>query len=174
MEKKDLMNEEFIIYRTGLHWIMVIYGISWGLVGICIILLLGYLSLTFGESIISTIKQYRTLLAFASIFTIIILLLLLAVLFEAISYLMDYKNSEFIITNKRIIIKKDWMGRLSLEMYLNRIESIFVYQSTLGKLLNYGTITIVGVGGTEEHFDYINKPLEFYKKILKEIESVMH
>lgn len=168
MEKKDLMNEESIIYRTRLHWIVVIYGIFVSVVGICIILLLGYL-LLFGKSIISTIEQDML-----SIFTIVILLFLFPILSEAISYLMNYKNSEFIVTNKRIIIKKDWIRRLSLEMYLNRIESIFVYQSTLGKLLNYGTITIVGVGGTKEHFDYISKPLEFYKQILKQIELATH
>ncbi len=46
----------------------------------------------------------------------------------------------------------------------SKIESVNVEQSILGKILGYGTIKIVGSGGTKEVFPRINNPLEFRKK----------
>jgi len=49
-------------------------------------------------------------------------------------------------------------------MNLSKIESVNVDQSILGRILGYGTIRIVGSGGTKEEFPNIRKPLEFRKK----------
>jgi hypothetical protein len=57
--------------------------------------------------------------------------------------------SEFVITNRRIIIK---MGFI-----------VNVDQTVMGRILNYGSITIIGTGGTKETFHNISKPLEFRK-----------
>jgi uncharacterized membrane protein YdbT with pleckstrin-like domain len=46
----------------------------------------------------------------------------------------------------------------------SKIESVNVDQSILGRILGYGTIRIVGSGGTKEVFPNISKPLLFRKK----------
>jgi uncharacterized membrane protein YdbT with pleckstrin-like domain len=48
-------------------------------------------------------------------------------------------------------------------MNLNKIESVNVDQSVLGRLLGYGTITIIGTGGTRETFHNISHPIHFRK-----------
>jgi uncharacterized membrane protein YdbT with pleckstrin-like domain len=48
-------------------------------------------------------------------------------------------------------------------MNLNKIESVNVDQGILGRILGYGTIRIVGSGGTRESFPKISKPLQFRK-----------
>ena len=77
--------------------------------------------------------------------------------------LIDYWTSEFAVTNKRVIMKMGWISRRVLELNLHKIESVNVDQSLLGRLLGYGTITIIGTGGTRETFDRIAHPLPFRK-----------
>jgi uncharacterized membrane protein YdbT with pleckstrin-like domain len=71
--------------------------------------------------------------------------------------------SEYVITNRRIIIKRGFIARDTFEMNLSKIESVNVDQSVMGRILNYGSITIIGTGGTRETFHNISKPLEFRK-----------
>ena len=72
-------------------------------------------------------------------------------------------TSEYVITNKRIIIKTGLISRHTLEMNMPKIETINVEQSIFGRIFDYGTITIIGTGGTKEAFEYIKDPLEFRK-----------
>ena len=71
---------------------------------------------------------------------------------------------EFVITNKRVIIKTGFIARKTLELNLTKIESVGVDQSILGRLLGYGRIIINGTGGTRESFFKINDQLNFRKK----------
>jgi len=71
--------------------------------------------------------------------------------------------SEYVITNRRIIIKTGFIARDTFEMNLSKIESVNVDQSVMGRILNFGSITIIGTGGTRETFHNISKPLEFRK-----------
>lgn len=73
-------------------------------------------------------------------------------------------SDEFGITNKRVIIKTGLIARKTLEMNLNKIESVNVDQSIPGRILGYGTVTIIGTGGTRETFEQISNPVEFRKK----------
>jgi len=71
--------------------------------------------------------------------------------------------SEFVITNRRIIIKTGFIARSTFEMNLSKIETVNVDQTVMGRILNFGSITIIGTGGTKETFHNISKPLEFRK-----------
>jgi uncharacterized membrane protein YdbT with pleckstrin-like domain len=81
-----------------------------------------------------------------------------------IAPMLDRYSDEFAITNKRIIVKTGLISRKTLEMNLNKIESVNVDQSILGRMLGYGTIRIIGTGGTREEFPNISNPIEFRKK----------
>lgn len=70
-------------------------------------------------------------------------------------------TSEFGVTNKRVVIKTGLISRETLEMNLQKIESVRVDQSVLGRLLGYGDIIIVGTGGTHEIFQDIAAPTQF-------------
>lgn len=71
---------------------------------------------------------------------------------------------EFVITNKRVVIKTGLISRKTLELNLSKIESVGVDQSMMGRLLGYGSINLVGTGGTNESFHIIGNPMEFRKK----------
>jgi len=73
-------------------------------------------------------------------------------------------TSEYAITNKRVIIKVGLISRRTLEMNLSKIESVNVNQSILARLLGYGSIVVIGTGGTREIFHNIAEPLVFRRK----------
>src|SRR4030043_611880 len=79
----------------------------------------------------------------------------------SLSFWFDRWLSEFVITNRRIIIKTGFIARNTFEMNLSKIESVNVDQSVMGRIFNFGSITIIGSGGTRETFHKISKPLEF-------------
>jgi len=81
-----------------------------------------------------------------------------------IAPLIDKWTDEFVITNKRVIIKTGLIRRRTVELNLTKIESVNVDQSILGRILGFGSLQIVGTGGTKEIFPNINKPLTFRKK----------
>lgn len=78
--------------------------------------------------------------------------------------LIMYNFSEFGITNKRLIIKTGLISRKTIEMNLSKIESVNVDQGILGRILGYGTIRVMGTGGTKESFIQIANPIEFRKR----------
>ncbi len=71
--------------------------------------------------------------------------------------------SEFVITNRRIVIKTGFIARRTFEMNLSKIETVNVDQTVLGRILNFGSITIIGTGGTKETFHNIARPMAFRK-----------
>ncbi len=78
-----------------------------------------------------------------------------------ISPILQRWSDEFVITNKRVVIKQGLFSRKTFEMNLSKIESVNVDQSVWGRLFGYGSISIIGTGGTRETFNDIRKPLEF-------------
>jgi len=76
-------------------------------------------------------------------------------------------TDEFVVTNRRIIIKKGWISYFTLEMNLGRIETVNVQQSILGRIFGYGRITIIGTGGTRESFRNVSRPLQFRRSFME-------
>ena len=87
----------------------------------------------------------------------------------AIPAAIDRHCSEFAVTDKRVIVKIGWLQRRSLETLLSKVEAIEVNQGILGRLLDYGSIVIIGTGGTREPFDRIAQPLVFRRKVQEQI-----
>jgi len=73
--------------------------------------------------------------------------------------------TEIEITDRRVIYKRGFIFRRTSEMNMDKIESVDVDQSILGRILNYGTITIRGTGESQEPFKTVADPLEFRNRI---------
>ena len=78
--------------------------------------------------------------------------------------LIERISSEFAITNRRVIMKVGLVARRTLEMNLSKIESVNVDQGIFARLLGYGTVTVIGTGGTKETFAHISDPTEFRRQ----------
>lgn len=75
------------------------------------------------------------------------------------------RTSEFGVTDKRVVIKVGVVRRRTIELLLRQIEAIAVDQSVMGRMLNYGTITLTGTGGVKEAFPNIARPLDFRRHV---------
>lgn len=147
--EKNLMNGENIFYRGNMHWIVFYSAIIWFIV-----------------SIILFSRNSGT----ASVGGLFILIAIVT----GIASFINYKTSEFGITNKRVIVKVGFIRRNSFEVLLNKIEGIQVSQGILGRILGFGSITVSGTGGTKDPFRMISAPLEFRRKVQEQIESIQN
>jgi uncharacterized membrane protein YdbT with pleckstrin-like domain len=74
-------------------------------------------------------------------------------------------TTETDVTNLRVVHKTGFITRKTFEMSLDKVESVDVNQSVLGRILNYGTVTVRGVGKGAERIDTIAAPLDFRNHI---------
>ena len=83
----------------------------------------------------------------------------------AIAYV-RYKSTEVAVTTRRVIVKTGFISRKTVEINLNKVESIQVDQGVLGRMLDYGTLVIAGTGTSHEPIVGIAQPLEFRKAFI--------
>jgi uncharacterized membrane protein YdbT with pleckstrin-like domain len=70
-------------------------------------------------------------------------------------------TTEIDVTDRRVVYKHGFIRRHTVEMNMDKVESVDVDQSILGRLFGYGDITIRGTGETWETLHMIGRPLEF-------------
>jgi uncharacterized membrane protein YdbT with pleckstrin-like domain len=146
--EKNLANNEKIVYTAKLHW--WIYGKN--LLLLALALIIGFNA---GNS--EGGKAFGGLLVFIS-------------LIGLVGAYRRSKSSEFVVTNRRIMLKTGVLKRKLVELQLNRAEGLSVDQGIIGRMLNYGSI-IVTSGGVKEVFSPIAQPYEFKKQINNAIEG---
>ena len=96
-------------------------------------------------------------------------ILLLAGLAGLLGAFIRYKTSEFAVTNKRVIMKIGLIRRTSVEIVLSKVESITVDQGIAGRVFNFGSIAVVGTGGTHDPFHRIAAPLQFRRAVQEQL-----
>ena len=74
-------------------------------------------------------------------------------------------TTETDVTNRRVVHKTGFIWRRTFEMALDKIESVDVNQSIPGRILDYGNVTIMGVGEGRETISTIASPLAFRNAI---------
>ncbi|HYG99589.1 MAG TPA: PH domain-containing protein [Terriglobales bacterium] len=85
------------------------------------------------------------------------------------SALLVRNAAEFVITNKRVVVKMGIVHKRTAEMFLHKIESVGVDQSLAGRIWGFGTISVHGTGGSVESFQRIANPFEFRRQIQEQI-----
>jgi hypothetical protein len=80
--------------------------------------------------------------------------------------------TEMAVTTRRVVVKLGLMNRKTIEMLLNKIETIEVSEPMAGRMLGYGSITMIGTGGTSEPFHKIAHPLQFRGAVQQQLEKL--
>lgn len=70
-------------------------------------------------------------------------------------------TTEFIVTNRRVMLKTGWLSVHVDELTLGSIEGGEVDESILGRLFGYGRLTMRGRGDTHLHFPTMASPNAF-------------
>ena len=74
-------------------------------------------------------------------------------------------GTEITVTSQRVIYKIGILSRSTVEMNLDKVESVLVQQSVLGRMLDFGTVIVRGVGAGLEPVDLVANPLELHRHI---------
>lgn len=82
-----------------------------------------------------------------------------------------YWTTELAITNKRVIAKFGLISRETIEINLQKIESIQVKQGILGRIFNFGSIVVSGAGNPQAPIPGISNPLQFRRSFVDTQES---
>jgi len=146
--EKNLIPGETLLYLTGLHWIVFVVPIVVGA-------FLGLIGLPLLASDSRGVGFYLSLLAAAFI-----------------GYAVVRKRAvEMAVANKRVFLKWGLLRRRTLELLLNKAESMGVNEGILGRMLGYGTVVVRGRGRTREGFPSIRQPKEFSRQVEKRVEE---
>ena len=74
-------------------------------------------------------------------------------------------TTELAVTDHRVIYKTGLLSRHTIEMNRDKVESVDVDQTILGRIFGYGTIIVRGTGGSLEPIRNIGDPLTFRSHI---------
>ena len=99
---------------------------------------------------------------------VVILAALLAIvaLFLLIPEWFTWWMTEIAVTSDRIIYKAGFIRRDTVEILMDKVESVDVDQSIMGRLLDYGTVTVRGTGAGFEPLKGIAHPIELRSHIM--------
>jgi len=78
-----------------------------------------------------------------------------------------FKSTELAITNKRVIAKFGFFSRRTIEINIQKIESLQVVQGLFGRMLDYGTLIIAGAGNPQAPITSISNPMNFRKAFIE-------
>ena len=133
---------EKILYRTTVSWTLFVPGIALLILAIII----------YGVASSSLPSLWANVL---------FVIIGLPALFLLVRAWFTRWTTEIAVTNSRIILKRGFIRRHTIEMHMDKVESVDVDQSLLGRLFNYGNITVRGTGSGFEPLTMIDHPLRF-------------
>jgi uncharacterized membrane protein YdbT with pleckstrin-like domain len=141
---------EKVLYSTNAHWIFYLPAIAaWTVVAVLL-----------AVSVFAAVAPPLMLVCWASAAVVAV-----AALFWTVKAWFHRWTTETDVTNMRVVHKTGFIKRQSFEMALDKVESVDVDQSILGRILNYGNVTVNGVGVGKETIPSIASPLAFRSAI---------
>jgi uncharacterized membrane protein YdbT with pleckstrin-like domain len=159
--EKHLIEGETVVYKTRLHWIVLVVPVLLGLlIGLPGLALLARFSAGASSNSVTS----ESMMVGGAI------LIVFALVCIALGIL-SRNATEMTVTNKRVVAKVGVFARRTIEMLLSRVESIGVEETLMGRLLGYGKVIVRGTGGTPESFDKIAHPLDFRTQVQQQIED---
>ncbi|UGY19104.1 MULTISPECIES: PH domain-containing protein [Bradyrhizobium] len=140
---------EKVLYSTNAHWMFYLPAIGAWIV-VLVLLILSRMTAVDGLTL--------ACLAAAAVVAV-------AALYWTVTAWFHRWTTETDVTNFRVVHKSGFIKRRTFEMSLDKVESVDVNQSIMGRLLNYGDVTIRGVGEGIETIKTIASPLSFRNSI---------
>ena len=140
---------EKVLYSTNAHWMFYLPSIAAWLVAVVLFILAR------ATTIAGVVLLCLTSAAVVA---------LVALYWTARAWFHRW-TTETDVTNMRVVHKTGFIKRRTFEMALDKIESVDVNQSFMGRILNYGDVTIMGVGEGRETIRTIAAPLQFRNNI---------
>jgi uncharacterized membrane protein YdbT with pleckstrin-like domain len=93
----------------------------------------------------------------------VVFLVVVFSIFIIIYVILSILTTEFALSDRRILGKKGIIKQQTMQILLGKVESIKISQPFDGRLFGFGTVTVIGTGGSEEYFKSIINPYELQK-----------
>jgi membrane protein YdbS with pleckstrin-like domain len=140
---------EKVLYSTNAHWVFYLPAIAAWLVAAVLVVLSRL-----------TLIDYVVWLCLVAAAVVAI-----AALYWTLKGWFHRLTTETDVTNRRVVHKTGFITRKTFEMALDKIESVDVDQGIAGRILDYGNVTILGVGEGKQTIRTIASPLAFRNAI---------
>ena len=144
---------EELRYQAAIHWVTYLHGIAWLLAALIVWIVV---PASWREGFVDYVVQGAVIILIAG-----------GVFLLARAWFIAW-ITEIAVTNRRVIYKRGFISRTTAEMQMDKIESVEVDQSILGRILDYGKVTVLGTGvgsGLEKIKEPIAAPLELRNHI---------
>lgn len=120
--------------------------------------------------------EYKAELSNWAFFTeILISIILIPVIIGLVGLLIIHitkKSTEIAVTNKRLIYKKGFIKRDTVELNIKKIESIQVEQSIMGRIFDYGELIVSGTGSSHAPIKFIKDPMRLRTEVSSVIDKL--
>jgi uncharacterized membrane protein YdbT with pleckstrin-like domain len=84
-----------------------------------------------------------------------------------------YLAASFVITSHQVILQQGVMKHKRMEIPLEEIGSVDIFQGLAGEVLGYGSIVVQGPRGKGERFTVVPDPIDFRQKIMEQRNRVL-
>lgn len=160
----NLVPGETVIYETRLHWVVMLGHI---IIGFFLLIVPGAVLVFYALRSIEMQTREIHLMEGGGAALIVCGIIVVFV------GMLRRNATEMAVTNRRVVIKTGLASRKTIEMLLNKVESIEVSETAAGRMLGYGSIVVVGTGGTPEPFHKMAHPLEFRSQVQQQVEKLL-
>jgi uncharacterized membrane protein YdbT with pleckstrin-like domain len=144
--QRVLQSGEQVRHISSIHWIVYWPGVA--------VALLMVVAFSFSETRYLTGLWRYTAYALALVAVVLL-----------IQEWLQWWVTEIAVTNRRVIYKTGLIQRQTNEMNMDKVESVQINQSIFGRMLDYGTVTILGTGEGFETLHTIASPIELRNSI---------
>ena len=140
---------EKVLYSTNAHWIFYLPGLAGWLISAGLLVL--------ARTVLNE-TAIMLCLAVSAVVALIALVLTLRAWFHR-------WTTETDVTNLRVVHKTGFITRKTFEISIDKVAAVSVEQSVMGRILNYGDVTLETMGESEETLKTIAAPLQFRSTI---------
>lgn len=129
-------------------------------------------ALTRGESVLHLGRTSWWSLSGYLVFGVLLIPLGVGLILLAVAWVKQ-RSTELAVTNKRVITKFGFIQRDTVELNIQKVESVQVQQGIMGRMLDFGTIVIAGGGNPQAPVPGISDPMGFRRAFLEAQEAAL-
>ncbi len=157
----NLVPGEKVTYSASIHWFIYVPGTLLVLSGLALLLALEVWD---GAEVWETSNSYGDKVVWVATG---IMLLGAYSLFNAV---IARISIELAVTNRRTIVKTGFISRYTFELNHAGVESFHIKQGIIGRIFDFGTLSIHGKGGGMKPVGCVDSPLEFRKAAIQAVD----
>ena len=153
---KILSENESVQLKAKLHWIGYLPAFLWLAIVVVLLAASEDSEVKTIIGVVGTPSEVKTIIGVVGTPIVIV---------SFLSFWIKSWTTELAVTDRRVVAKTGVIARDTNELNLEKIEGVDVRQSVLGRLLDYGTISVRGTGGAIAPIPRVGNPIAFRKAV---------